>query len=445
MTWANWQYASLVCGTNQLPTQTAPHQRRHRSRRNRRKSPKLKRRGRIRAAPTRGGLRRPQMTRRTRSRLSQTTSRPSRSPRPTRNQATPGPSPSSSKGSARPASVNNKNRVGAYARRYKTRMCIYGDACPYGPGRCFFAHDAAELRPPQARWWLPEYKTKPCRYAASECPFYADGRCQYAHTVRGPASPSRTESRMCTAAGRGAPVRAAASRKNAGPEVQDAHVPLRRGRVPLRRELLLRAQRRSLPRGKINSSRRRRESGSVRAQEELRPLEPDEPPGEPTDVVSRLERLRALRDGGSLSAVEFEVLKQQVLREPGSFAAQTPAPLAPTAPPPPRRLSPPPPDAYMLPAMAMPPRAVPRPPAYEPPYAAVPGPPRGYGVPQLVPRGYGAPPPPYASVPRPPRPPDPRYGPQGYAPPRSPRYAYGAPPPQPRPPYEPRAPPRPPL
>ena len=70
-------------------------------------------------------------------------------------------------------------------------MCIYGDACPYGPGRCFFAHDAKELRPPQARWWLPEYKTKPCRYAASECPFYADGRCQYAHTVRGPASQSR--------------------------------------------------------------------------------------------------------------------------------------------------------------------------------------------------------------------------------------------------------------
>ena len=123
-------------------------------------------------------------------------------------------------------------------------MCIYGDACPYGPGRCFFAHDAAELRPPQARWWLPEYKTKPCRYAASECPFYADGRCQYAHTVRGPASPSRTESRMCTAAGRGAPVRAAAAGEDAGPEVQDAHVPLRRGRVPLRRELLLRAQRR---------------------------------------------------------------------------------------------------------------------------------------------------------------------------------------------------------
>ena len=137
-----------------------------------------------------------------------------------------------------------EKRVGAYARRYKTRMCIYGDACPYGPGRCFFAHDAAELRPPQARWWLPEYKTKPCRYAASECPFYADGRCQYAHTVRGPASPSRTESRMCTAAGRGAPVRAAAAGEDAGPEVQDAHVPLRRGRLPLRRELLLRAQRR---------------------------------------------------------------------------------------------------------------------------------------------------------------------------------------------------------
>ena len=73
-------------------------------------------------------------------------------------------------------------------RQYKTRMCIYGDKCPYGPGRCLFAHDESELRPPQARWWLPEYKTKPCRYAASECPFYADGRCQYAHTVRGAAS-----------------------------------------------------------------------------------------------------------------------------------------------------------------------------------------------------------------------------------------------------------------
>ena len=127
-------------------------------------------------------------------------------------------------------------------------MCIYGDACPYGPGRCFFAHDAAELRPPQARWWLPEYKTKPCRYAASECPFYADGRCQYAHTVRGPAS-SFVIPLDATDAGRGAPVRAAASSQNAGPEVQDAHVPLRRGRVPLRRELLLRAQRRRFPRG----------------------------------------------------------------------------------------------------------------------------------------------------------------------------------------------------
>ena len=330
--------------------------------------------------------------------------------------------------------------MGDDARRYKTRMCIYGDACPYGPGRCFFAHDAAELRPPQARWWLPEYKTKPCRYAASECPFYADGRCQYAHTVRGPASPSRTESRMCTAAGRGAPVRAAAAGEDAGPEVQDAHVPLRRGRVPLRRELLLRAQRRRFPARHLTIFA----PSSIRAQEELRPLEPDEPPGEPTDVVSRLERLRALRDGGSLSAVEFEVLKQQVLREPGSFAAQPPAPLAPAAPPPPRRLSPPPPDAYMLPAMAMPPRAVPRPPTYapRPPYAAVPGPPRGYGVPQLVPRGYGAPPPP--------RPPVPAYAPRGYAPPRPPRYAYGAPPPdpgtypRPRPPYDPRAPPRPP-
>ena len=68
-------------------------------------------------------------------------------------------------------------------RQYKTRLCCYGDSCPYGPARCFFAHDPSELRPPMARWWLPEYKTKPCRYSAAECPFYADGRCQYAHTV----------------------------------------------------------------------------------------------------------------------------------------------------------------------------------------------------------------------------------------------------------------------
>ena len=57
--------------------------------------------------------------------------------------------------------------------------------------------------------------------------------------------------------------------------------------------------------------------------------------------MSQLERLRALCDSGSLSAAEFE-LKQQVLREPGLFAAQALVLLAPTASPPPRRLSPPP-------------------------------------------------------------------------------------------------------
>ena len=104
MTWANWQYASLVCGTNQLPTPTVPHQREHRSRRNRRTSPNLTRHDRIRAAPTRGGLRRP-LTRKIRSRRCRRTSRPSRSPRPIQNQATPGPSPSSSSASIDPASV----------------------------------------------------------------------------------------------------------------------------------------------------------------------------------------------------------------------------------------------------------------------------------------------------------------------------------------------------
>ena len=202
-------------------------------------------------------------------------------------------------------------------------------------------------------------------------------------TRRRRVAPMARDSLDTTDAGRGAPHQAAAG-EDAGQEVQDAHVPLRRGHVPLRRELLLRAQRRCLPRGTQNSSRRRRESGSVRAQEEPGRASPtSRQASRPTS--SRLERLRALRDSGSVSAVEFEVLKQQVLREPGSFAAQAPVLLAPTAPPPPRRLSPPPPDAYMPPAMAMPPRAVPRPPAYapQPPYAAVPGPPRGYGVPRL--------------------------------------------------------------
>ena len=119
------------------------------------------------------------------------------------------------------------------------------------------------MRPPLAKTQDKKYKTRMCRYGAGTCPYGVS--CSYAHSAVSSARNSKF------------------------------------------------------------SSRRRRESGSVRTQEELRPLEPDEPPGEPTDVVSRLERLRALRDSGSVSAVEFEVLKQQVLREPGSFATETPA------------------------------------------------------------------------------------------------------------------------
>ena len=54
-----------------------------------------------------------------------------------------------------------------------------------------------------------------------------------------------------TDAGPGAPVPAAAAGEDAGQEVQAAHVSLRRGHVSLRRGLLLRAQRRRAPRGKI--------------------------------------------------------------------------------------------------------------------------------------------------------------------------------------------------
>ena len=280
-------------------------------------------------------------------------------------------------------------------RQYKTRMCIYGDKCPYGPGRCFFAHDESELRPPQARWWLPEYKTKPCRYAASSAPFMRTAAAS-TRTRSAGRRPIARDSLDTTDAGRGAQYLRPPPAKTQDKKYKTRMCRYCAGTCPYgvscsyaHSAVVFRAEKSTLR--AVDAK-----SGSVRAREELRPREPDEPPGEPTDVVSRLERLRALRDSGSLSAVEFEVLKQQVLREPGSFAAQAPVLLAPTAPPPPRCLSPPPPDAYMLPAMAMPPRAVPRPPAYapQPPYAAVPGPPRGYGVPQLLPRGYGAPPPP---------------------------------------------------
>ena len=249
MTWANWQYASLVCGTNQLPTQTAPHQRRHRSRRNRRKSPKLKRRGRIRAAPTREGLRHPQPTRRTRSRHYQTTSRPSRSPRPTQNQATPGPSPSSSKGSIDPAS-------GAFTTYRVRRRPQVQDAHVHLWRRVPLRPGPLLLRPRRGRAAAAAGAVVAARVQDEALPLRRFRvpllrRRPLPVRAHGPRAgvPSRTESRMCTAAGRGAPVRAAAAGEDAGPEVQDAHVPLRRGRVPLRRELLLRAQRRRFPRG----------------------------------------------------------------------------------------------------------------------------------------------------------------------------------------------------
>ena len=289
-------------------------------------------------------------------------------------------------------------------RRYKTRLCIYGDKCPYGPGRCFFAHEEAELRPPQARWWLPEYKTKPCRYAISECPFYADGRCQYAHTVA---------------------------------ELQYARPPPRAAQDKKYKTRMCRYGAGTCPYGVSCSY--------AHSPAELRPVGPEDdfrqtnPPGEPSDVVSRLERLRALRDSGSLSPTEFEELKRQVLNEPEAFAAEPPALLAPSSvPQQPRRLSPPPADAYMLPAMPMPP------PASAP--ARRPRPPGWHGAPPLRPAPCGyAPPRPYAGLPRPPGPgyaypaPAPRGCGYGNARPRPPGYAYGAPPPRPYPagPYAP--------
>ena len=288
-------------------------------------------------------------------------------------------------------------------RQYKTRMCIYGDKCPYGPGRCFFAHDESEFEAAAGALVAARVQDEALPRAPRSAPFMRTAAAS-TRTRSAGRRPIARDSLDTTDAGRGAPVLAAAAGEDAGQEVQDAHVPLRRGHVPLRRELLLRAQRRSLPRGKINSSRRRREkrvgprAGGAPAARARRAAGRADRRRQPARAAPRPPRQRQ-RLGGRVRGAQAA----GPARAGRSFAAQAPVLLAPTAPPPPRCLSPPPPDAYMLPAMAMPPRVVPRPPAYapQPPYAAVPGPPRGYGVPQLLPRGYGVPPPPYASVPRP--------------------------------------------
>ncbi|KAK7232656.1 hypothetical protein SO694_00035364 [Aureococcus anophagefferens] len=82
-------------------------------------------------------------------------------------------------------------------RHFKTRLCVYlaSGSCPHG-ARCFFAHSVRrpgvdELRPPSTHA-AAEYKTRPCRYALSECPFAAAGRCQFAHGVDELRSPPAT-------------------------------------------------------------------------------------------------------------------------------------------------------------------------------------------------------------------------------------------------------------
>mmetsp|Transcript_13397 Transcript_13397/g.39871 ORF Transcript_13397/g.39871 Transcript_13397/m.39871 type:complete len:271 (+) Transcript_13397:219-1031(+) len=162
-------------------------------------------------------------------------------------------------------------------RQFKTRMCVYGDTCPYADGRCFFAHSEAELRPPAPRWWLPEYKTKPCRYSEAECPFFATGRCQFAHSVaelqrNRPTHAAKYKTRICKyAASGGCPY---------GANCSYAH-----------------------------------DASELRA-----PPPKSEPRGEPDGVLGQLERLTRLRADGSISGAEFADLKERLMSTPGAFA-----------------------------------------------------------------------------------------------------------------------------
>ena len=169
------------------------------------------------------------------------------------------------------------------ARQYKTRLCVYKDKCPYGPERCYFAHSPEEVRTPSGRWWIPEYKTKPCRYSWDECPFAKDGRCQFAHSVEElkqipRESRAKFKTRMCKYALSGSGCRHG--------------------------ELCSYAHSADELRGRMA----RRENVAC-----LPCAPPPRPPSPTEGLVESLERLTALHAAGSISDAEFELLKLKLI------------------------------------------------------------------------------------------------------------------------------------
>ncbi len=84
--------------------------------------------------------------------------------------------------------------TGPHHDRYKTRICKYGPRCPYlRTGDCQYLHPEEEEyaatqgvpsppRSPPAQNVARSYKTKICRFG-DRCPYLVTNKCQFAHSV----------------------------------------------------------------------------------------------------------------------------------------------------------------------------------------------------------------------------------------------------------------------
>ena len=215
-------------------------------------------------------------------------------------------------------------------RQYKTRLCHFGDDCPYGPERCFFAHSEAEVRTPSARWWIREYKTRPCRYSWDECPFAADGRCQFAHSVEElkqapPQHAAKYKTRMCKYAFSGT-CRHAESCSYAHSAAELRTVPGAGAPPPLGAY----APTFCPPAAAPAPPRPAAPPRAAPLAPNWAPAYADEvycypaavPVAAPArddvegDLVDKLERLTTLRDNGSICGDEFAALKKRLIEKP---------------------------------------------------------------------------------------------------------------------------------